>query len=155
MAMKIKLESDPFDDIRVVGITTAVMDYQIASYLNKTIHTEFVKRENIIDEKGGEHSFYIYTKGENSNTFDIVAITSDEGKEWVSFKPKTDYFFIVRGYMREEVFYQLLNKIKSIPAVFHAYLVDTGTNKKIYNFLEDVENHEIDVLDRMKKEGIL
>lgn len=155
MAMKIILEADPFDDIRVVGINTAAMDYQLASYLNKAIHTEFVKREEIIDEKGGEHSFYIYTKGENSNTFDLVAVKSYEGRDWISFKPKTDYFFIVRGYMKDENFSTILNKINSIPAVFHAYLIDTGSNKRIYNLLEDIENHETYVLDNMKKEGIL
>lgn len=147
--MKVRLDMNPFDDIKVVGITTAVMDYQLASFLNKTLHFGFVKCDNIIDEEGDEYSFYLYSKGENSNTFDLVSIKSDEGKEWVTFKPKTDYFLIVRGYIREDNFTLILNKIKSIPEVFHAYLVDTSTNKKIYHFLEDIENHEIDILDTL------
>lgn len=149
MAIKVRPDLNPFDDIRVVGITTASMDYQMASYLNKTLHFEFVKCDNIFDEVGEEYSFYLYTKGENSNTFDLVAMVSDNGRERVSFKPKTDYLFIVRGYMREEIFSQILNKIKNIPCVFHAYLIDTSSNKKIYHFLEDIENHEIDILDTM------
>ena len=149
MVMKIRLDNDPFDDIKVIAINTAAMDYQLASYLNKVLYFEFVKCNNIIDEQGLEHSFYLYHKGENSNTFDLVAIRSYDGKEWVSFKPKTDYFLIIRGYMREETFSQILNKIKDIPNIFHAYLVDTATNKKIYHFLEDIENHEIDILDTL------
>lgn len=149
MAMKVRLDMNPFDDIIVVGINTAVMDYRLASFLNKTLHFEFAKCDNLIDEDGDEYSFYLYTKGENSNTFDLVSIMSNEGKEWVSFKPKTDYFLIIRGFMREDNFTQILNKIKSIPEVFHAYLVDTSSNKKIYHFLEDIENHEIDILDAM------
>ena len=149
MAIKFKLTSDPFDDIKVVGINTAAMDYQLASHLNRTLRFEFVKCRNIIDENSEEYAFYLYTKGENSNTFDLVAIKSDRGKERVSFKPKTDYLFIVRGYIRDENFSLILNKIKSMPNVFHAYLIDTSANKKIHHFLEDIENHEIDVMDSL------
>lgn len=149
MAMKIRPDMNPFDDIKVVAINTAAMDYQLASYLNKALYFEFVKCADIIDEDGDEHSFYLYHKGENSNTFDLVAIRSYQGKEWVSFKPKTDYFLIIRGYMREETFSQILNIIKNIPNIFHAYLVDTSTNKKIYHFLEDIENHEINIIDTL------
>ena len=35
MAIKIKLDMNPFDDIKVIAINTAAMDYQLASYLNK------------------------------------------------------------------------------------------------------------------------
>ena len=38
MVMKIRLDNDPFDDIKVIAINTAAMDYQLASYLNKALY---------------------------------------------------------------------------------------------------------------------
>ena len=93
-------------------------------------------------------SFYLYDAGENSNTFNLVALSNQDTK-WVAFSPQTDYLLIIRNYIKETDFQSLLNKIKAIPRVVHAYVVDLGKNKKIDTILEDIELHEMNIFDEM------
>lgn len=147
---KNKLVVEPFDDIRVIGINTGMMDYQLAWYLNKTLKLDLAKYKSITNEDGDMFSFYLYDSGENSNTFNLVALSSD-GKDWVSFKPKTDYIFIVRNYIKEVDFQSIMTKIKGIPGVFYAYIIDLDINRKMEAILEDIEFHEMDVIDEINK----
>jgi hypothetical protein len=147
---KNKLVVEPFDDIKVIGINTGMMDYQLAWYLNKTLKIQLAKYKSIANNSGNLFSFYLYDSGENSNTFNLVALSS-EGKEWVSFKPKTDFIFIVRNYIKDADFHSMLTKIKNIPNIFHAYVIDLDINKKMDVILEDIEFHEMDIIDEINK----
>ena len=147
---KNKLVVEPFDDIKVIGINTGMMDYQLAWYLNKTLKIQLAKYKSIANNSGDLFSFYLYDSGENSNTFNLVALSS-EGKEWVSFKPKTDFIFIVRNYIKNDDFHSMLTKIKNIPNIFHAYVIDLDINKKMDAILEDIEFHEMDIIDEINK----
>ncbi len=147
---KNKLVVEPFDDIKVIGINTGMMDYQLAWYLNKTLKIQLAKYKSIANNSGDLFSFYLYDSGENSNTFNLVALSS-EGKEWVSFKPKTDFIFIVRNYIKDDDFHSMLTKIKNIPNIFHAYVIDLDINKKMDAILEDIEFHEMDIIDEINK----
>ena len=103
-----------------------------------------------IQKKKDFFSFYFYDSGENSNAYNLVALSSG-GREWVSFKPKTDYLFIVRNYINDNDFQQYLNKIKSILKVNHAYVIDLELNNKIDIILEDIEFHEMRIMDEINK----
>ena len=105
----------------------------------------------------GFFSYYLYDAGENSNTYNLVSLVSSEGKEWVSFKPKTDYLFIIRNYIKESDLQQILVDIKGIANVFHAYVIDTSCNNKVDIVLEDIEYHEIELANEESKKnsGIL
>lgn len=142
MAKRIKLEVEPFDDVKIIGINTSMMDYQLAWNLNKTLKLNFVKCKSVELPDKGSFSFYYYDKGENYNTFNLVSLMSNEGKEWVPFKPKTDYFFLVRKDINDAAFSLMLDKINNIPKVFYAYIVDFENNPKIDIMLEDIELHE-------------
>ena len=147
---KNKLVVEPFDDIKIIGINTTMMDYQLAWHLNKVLKIELVKYKSITNNGEDFFSFYLYDAGENSNAYNLVSLAS-EGKEWVSFKPKTDFLFIIRNYIKESDFQSILTKINSIQNVFHAYIVDLEHNKKIDVILEDIEFHEMDVIDEINK----
>ncbi len=147
---KNKLVVEPFDDIKIIGITTTMVDYQLAWHLNKTLKIELAKYKSITNNGEDFFSFYLYDAGENSNAYNLVALAS-EGKEWVSFKPKTDYLFIIRNYIKESDFQSILTKINSIQNVFHAYNVNLEHNKKIDVILEDIEFHEMDIIDEINK----
>lgn len=145
MAKKIKLDVEPFDDVKIIGINTSMMDYQLAWNLNRTLKLNLVKYRSIELSDKGFFSFYYYDKGENYNVFNLISLLSNEGKELVSFKPKTDYFFLVRKDMNDDAFSLMLDKIKNIPKVFYAYIVDFENNPKIDIMLEDIELHEFDI----------
>lgn len=150
MKKKTKFVVEPFDDIKIIGINTGMVDFQLAWNLNKALKIDLAKYKNIISEDGDEFSFYLYSAGENSNTFNLVALSNSTTK-WVSFSPQTDYIFIIRNYIKDSDFQQMLKNIKNIARVNHAYVVDLGINAKIDTILEDIEFHEMGIQDEMEK----
>ena len=150
MKKKTKFVVEPFDDIRIIGINTGMFDYQLALNINKSVKLNLVKYKDITSDDENFFSFYLYDAGENSNTFNLVAL-SNENTKWVSFSPQTDYLFIIRNYIKDSDFQDILTKIKSIPKVIYAYAVDLGKNAKIDTILEDIELHEMDIVDEMNR----
>ena len=55
---KNRLVVEPFDDIKIIGINTSMMDYQLAHYLNKTLKLELVKYRSITNNGEDFYSFY-------------------------------------------------------------------------------------------------
>ena len=148
---KNKLVVEPFDDIKIIGINTSMFDYQLAHFINKTLKIDLVKYKSITTDGENFYSFYHYAAGENANTFNLVGLIS-ENKEWVSFKPRTEFLLIIRNYIKESTYQLLISKIKSIPQVYHAYNIDLDVNKKIDVILEDIEFHEMEIANEQNGE---
>ena len=143
---KKKIVVEPFDDIKIIGICTHLEDYKLAWHINKLLNINLVKYSDIVNEDGLEFSFYLYDGGENCNTFNLVEIVNSEGR-WVSFSPATDYLIVIRNFINDENLAKILEKIKSIESVQFAYLIDLDMNSKIDTLLEDIEMHEIDIIN--------
>ena len=150
MKKKTKFIVEPFDDIRIVGINTGMLDYQLAWNINKVLKINLAKYKDITSDGDNFFSFYLYDAGENSNTFNLVALKNESAK-WVSFSPQTDFLFIIRNYIKDSDFQQILAKIKSVSKINHAYVVDLDLNSKIDAILEDIELHEMDIVDELNK----
>lgn len=146
---KNKLIVAPFDDIIIIGIVTGMADYQLAWNLNKSLRIDLAKYKDITSNGKDFFSFYLYNAGENDNVFNLVALSNKERK-WVTFSPQTDYLFIIRNYINEEKLQQLLTMIKSVPRIQHAYIIDLEYNTKIDSILADVEDHETDIINKLK-----
>ena len=144
MKKKTKFVVEPFDDIRIIGINTGMLDYQLAWNINKAAKLNLVKYKDLSSEDGDLFSFYLYDAGENANTFNLVALSNEESK-WVSFSPQTDFLLIIRNFIKDSDYQSLLTKIKSIPKVIYAYSIDLGKNSKIDTILEDIEMHEMEI----------
>lgn len=150
--LKLKLEGTPFDDIWIIGLNTIEEDYKLAWSLNKNLGFNFVKCESISPNGVDLFSFYVYSMGDNENylsninenakCFTLVALTSYNGKEWTTFKPKTDYLLILRNVSDESYFQSILSQVKLIPQIQYAYAVNLDFNSKIDKILENVEFHE-------------
>lgn len=143
---KRKIVVEPFDDIKIVGVCTHLEDYKLAWHINNLLNINLVKYDDIYNEDDLAFSFYLYDGGENCNTFNLVEI-SNEGGRWVSFTPPTDYLIVIRNYINDENLADLLNKIKHIEGVQFAYLVDVDMNSKIDAILEDIEMHEMEIVN--------
>lgn len=139
---KKKIVVEPFDDIKIIGISTHLEDYKLAWNINKLLNINLIKYSDIVNEDGFGFSFYLYNGGENCNTFNLVEIANSEAR-WVNFSPSIDYLIVIRNYIHESKLTDILNKIKKIDGIIHAYLVDLETNNKIDAILEDIEMHEI------------
>jgi len=143
---KKKIVVEPFDDIKIIGICTHLEDFKLAWHINKLLNINLVKYQNIVNEDGYEFSFYLYDGGENCNTYNLVEIANAEAR-WVSFSPATDYLIVIRNFINDENLAKLLDKIKHIEGVAHAYLIDLETNSKIDTILEDIEMHEMETIN--------
>ncbi|MBQ5857083.1 MAG: IPExxxVDY family protein [Bacteroidales bacterium] len=154
MKKKTRFVVEPFDDIRIIGISTGMLDYQLAWNLNKALKLNLVKYKDITSDGENFFSFYLYDAGENSNAFNLVALSNEDTK-WVSFSPQTDYLLIIRNYIKDSDYQSLLTKIKSIPKMIFAYSVDLGKNSKIDTILEDIEMHEMEISNEMNKKTSL
>lgn len=143
---KKKIVVEPFDDIKIIGICTHLEDFKLAWHINKLLNINLVKYQNIVNEDGYEFSFYLYDGGENCNTYNLVEIANAEAR-WVSFSPATDYLIVIRNFINDENLTKLLDKIKHIEGVAHAYLIDLETNSKIDTILEDIEMHEMETIN--------
>ena len=143
---KRKIVVEPFDDIKIIGICTNLEDYKLAWHINKLLNINLVKYSDIINEDGLEFSFYLYDGGENCNTFNLVEIVNSEGR-WVNFSPATDYLIVIRNFINDENLAKILEKIKQIESVQFAYLIDLDMNSKIDTLLEDIEMHEIEIIN--------
>ena len=143
---KQKLVVEPFDDIKIVGICTHLEDYKLAWHINKILNINLVKYSDIVNEDGLEFSFYLYDGGENCNTFNLVEIVNSEGR-WVNFSPATDYLIVIRNFINDENLAKLLDNIKQIEGVQFAYLIDLDMNSKIDAILEDIEMHEMEIIN--------
>jgi len=141
---KNKIVVEPFDDIKIIGICSHLEDYKLAWHINKVLGISLVKYDDIINEDEQMFSFYLYNGGENSNAFNLVALSNDEAK-WVKFSPATDYLVVIRNFISDENLQNIITKIKTIPNVIFAYLIDLYQNKKIDTILEDIEVHEINL----------
>ena len=146
MVKKKKLVVEPFDDIKIIGICTHLADYKLAWHINKLLNINLIKYDDIINEEEMAFSYYLYDGGENCNTYNLVEIANAEGR-WVNFFPPTDYLFIIRNFINDEGLDSLVTKLKSIEGVAHAYRVDLDMNTKIDALLEDIEMHEIDIIN--------
>ena len=143
---KKKIVVEPFDDIKIIGICTHLEDYKLAWHVNKLLNINLVKYSDIVNEDGYEFSFYLYDGGENCNTYNLVEIANSEAR-WVNFSPATDYLIVIRNFINDENLAKTLDKIKQIEGVQFAYLVDLDMNSKIDALLEDIEMHEIEIIN--------
>ena len=150
MKKKTRFVVEPFDDIRIIGISTGMLDYQLAWNLNKALKLNLVKYKDITSDGENFFSFYLYDAGENSNAFNLVAL-SNENVRRVSFSPQTVYLLIIRNFIKDSDYQSFLTKIKAIPNVHFAYSIDLGKNSKIDTILEDIELHEMNIFDEMNK----
>ena len=142
---KNKIVVEPFDDIKIIGISSHLEDYKLAWHINKLLNINLVKYSDIVNEDEMEFSFYLYDRGENCNTFNLVEIANADGR-WVNFNPPTDYLIIIRNFINDENLAKTLDLIRHIEGVQFAYLVDVSMNSKIDALLEDIEMHEIELV---------
>lgn len=152
------IKSNPFDDIQIIGIVTTLPDFQLTWNINRQLNIDLAKQEDIYpDEFMNEvpFSFYFYDEGENQNIYDLILLSS-QGHLWIKIKNKVDYYLIIRNAINDEKLKGIINIIKKIDSVVHAFMLDMSDfNKKeeiaIYDMLEQVESYEFKLLKEKNK----
>lgn len=147
MQPKNRLQLAPFDDVKIIGINTSLVDYKMAWRLNKQLNINLSRFVDIVIDNY-EYSFFYYSAGENYNVFDLVAMRRQD-KTWLRLSPRVDYLFIIRNDIDEERLSTIIRNTREVEGVMHAFLIDTTKDNTIEAYLELLELHEIAIQNKL------
>lgn len=145
MATKTKIQLAPFDDIKLIGINTTLVDYKMAWSINKKLCLDLTRYTDI-PIGATEYSFFYYTAGDQYNVYDLVSLTRGH-LSWMNLSPHVDYLFIIRNEITDERLEDMIRNLREIKGVVHAFLVDV--TKNLDPFLERIELHEISIQEKL------
>ena len=138
---KTKLIISPFDDIHIIGINSALMDYKLAYHLNVTLNFSFMRLKDIVLDDVLPYAFFYYNAGENRNAYNLVSLKHKD-HFCLKIKPQIDYLFIIRNHITEDRLAQIIKRIRDVKDVVHAYVMDLSRTPAIDALLEEIEMHE-------------
>lgn len=147
MATKSKIQLAPFDDIKLIGINTTLVDYKMAWSINNKLSVELTRYTDIAI-RNMEYSFYYYTAGERCNVYDLISLVREE-KAWLNLSPHIDYLFIIRNEIDDERLESIIKSLREIKGVVYAFLVEV--TKNLDPFLETIELHEISIQEKLSE----
>lgn len=142
-----------FDDVKIIGITSTLIDYKVAIALDRAAKMTFEKLPDITDESGTPYSFYLHKLTDCETSYNLIALTNkQEGKAWLGPLPITiDYILIIRG---NEANNSTAKKIVSMLSAYPnmtTYIITPELNAKMQKIhkkiesliLESAEMHEL------------
>lgn len=144
-----KIQLAPFDDTTVIGINSSLVDYKLAWHINTKLNIDFVKYDDLVVDEVG-YSFYLFSAGEKYNVFNLVALVRKD-KSWYSFSPRLDYLLIIRNDVLPGRVNAIVQCLRDIDGVGHAFQLDINSNKNLMHVLEIIELHEVSLLEKSKK----
>lgn len=157
MIMARKLLLDLADDLefQMIGISTTMRDFRLAYYLNKLVFLELIKNEDLPAEIQGfsEPRFFSFYQWEESGTGLCFYLISNKNKDsWLIPEQKqADFFLIIKGAFSQESYSRFLKTIRETPNVIMAYKINLKSNKKISNFLMEMELHTVIIKQNARK----
>ncbi len=143
---KNKLTIAPFDDIAIIGISSTLVDYKLAYYMNSLLRFDFVRLKDISLDQDLPYAFYYYNAGENLNAYNLVSLRHKE-HVCVKLKPQIDFLLVVRNHITEGRLDQLVKSLRTLNGVSYAYLMDLEKTPALDVLLEHIEMHESHCLD--------
>ena len=144
-----KITPASFDDIKIIGINSSLIDFKLAWNINNKLSINFVRYTDIMED-GAQYAFYYYDTGETGNTFNLVSLVY-KGKYWQVTSPRIDFMLIVRNNITQIKLNEMLKSIREIAGVSYAFIMDPQSDNSIGILLETIELHEIDMLEEMRK----
>jgi hypothetical protein len=144
---KTVLQSEPFDDIIILGISAAHTDFVMAWHLNARLNLRLVKKENLRfnDQKASEVlSFYYYNQGENASVFNLIMLNKTI-VGLTKLPQSTDYMLILRNNVTSLPLDQIRRDIRSIPGVVLSYVIEWQKFKSLDSLLEQIDLHELSI----------
>ncbi len=143
----IKIEPAGFDDITIIGINSSLADFKLAWLINKKLSFNFVREKDIM-ENGAQYAFFFYKENddETGNAYNLVSLIC-KGKYWRVTSPRIDFMLIIRKKNHSFKLDETLLKLREIPGVGYAFVMDPFSDNSLSLLLETIELHEIDILD--------
>lgn len=133
-----------FDDVKIIGLTTTLIDYKLAFAINEKLGIRLVRYKDILSYDENPYPFFHYDCGENDNAYNLISI-NENGKNWIKFPIQTDFLFVIRNFITEDALNEKIAAIRSIPYISYAYEIDLNSNNDIGEVLECIELHEMNI----------
>jgi len=137
-----------FDDIRVIGINSALADYKLVWLLNEKLSIKLVRQDDLIHGKG-IYPYYHCSGEENSPSYGLLAVSYDK-KSMLKFQPRLDYLFIIRNEILPVHYNTLFEKIKTLNGINYAFMMD-GYMDRLEPALYEVENYDTTLVIRQRQ----
>ena len=126
-------------DFLLIALTSPLKDYRLCYLVNKYLHLNFVKIGDLSVEihPGTEpvlFSRYRYNTEPTDTDFYLIANKGTEG-HLLPEMPRADYFLLIKNYMDEKDFDDLLSGLNKIPEIVAAVKIDPKKVKSRENLL--------------------
>ncbi|MFN2394264.1 MAG: IPExxxVDY family protein [Bacteroidales bacterium] len=144
MAKKTLFRLEFETDFRVVGVFCPEKDYRFCWLLNNKLDFNFRRATDFTDITGKSesaelHSVYLYERESLQRTYFLVNNRSNEGSRLFSNPAGLDFLLLVKADDSRFNYNQLLKKIRALPQVTAAYMLDDALGKNKDAFLYDFE----------------
>lgn len=135
------LVAAPFDDIHIIGVNSALVDYKLAYYLNEKFLFNFVRLKDILLDESNPYAFFYYNAGENRNAYNLVSLRYKDHL-CIKLNPHIDYLLIIRNPVSPERLAQIIQTLREMKEVTYAYTLELSRNPAVDVLLERIEMHE-------------
>lgn len=133
-----------FDDVKIIGLTTTLIDYKLAFAINEKLGIRLVRYNDILSYDGDLYPFFHYDSGENDNAYNLISI-NENGKKWIKLPIQTDFLFVIRNFITEGALNEKITAIRSIPYISYTYEIDLDSNDETGEVVECIELHETSI----------
>lgn len=135
------LVAAPFDDIHIIGINSALVDYKLAYYLNEKLRFNFIRLKDILLDESMPYAFFYYNAGENRNAYNLVSLRHKDHL-CIKLNPHIDYLLIIRNPVSTDRLAQIIAALREIKEVTYAYTMELSRTPAVDVLLERIEVHE-------------
>ena len=151
-----KITNDPDSDYRLVGIATALKEYQVCHHLNQLVGCDFRKLEALVFEpkdRTRKIEFSVFKAEDASQNTYIVFSNKNLGEYLLPEISNFDYIVQLRGKFTDDDVTTLMDGIKQFPQVVMCLEVPLKKikSKDRLSYQEEKEVHRLISPRRFKK----
>ena len=151
-----KITNDPDSDYRLVGIATALKEYQVCHHLNQLVGCDFRKLEALVFEpkdRTRKIEFSVFKAEDASQNTFVVFSNKNLGEYLLPEISNFDYIVQLRGKFADDDVTTLMDGIKQFPQVVMCLEVPLKKikSKDRLSYQEEKEVHRLISPRRFKK----
>ena len=124
-------------DFKLVGISCHTKDYRLCGELNKTLHIDLIRTDDIEINKKGEispYSFYEFIDEDNYLEYFLISNLGNSGY-LIPEQKKVDFFLVIKGSTSNDQILDIICKINTLSLVLTSFNIDPNQLKSKQNLL--------------------
>lgn len=154
---KLRLESDSPDEATLIGISSALKDYRMIHYLNKSLRVDFAKIPDLPFSTTSTRvlsvPLYHYFHELSENNWIIFSNRSASNEFVFPQNRNLDFFLLIDDLINEEEVSKLVSRLRQVKDLLLAVSMDGSKMNKIDLFYADLEMHLTDVFSKENKDS--